>query len=622
LEEKEKQTVAQIDRGSMERVLGLSDVFAVGYGDLGASIYYALGITALYALGATPIALLLAGIVFACTALTYAEMTSMTKEAGGSASFTRAAFNDLISFISGWALLLDFIVTIAISSYSVAPYLGVFFPVLRLVWPKLLCTVCLIGALFVINFFGARHSTRLSWVLTTLTLVTQVVIVIIGMLFLVHFEEFWSHLKINGANAVWSPTWKGFWKGTAMAMVAYTGIESMAQLSGETKRPGRTVPKAMLIAMGILLLMYLCISTVALSAVTPETLSTTYLEDPLAGIVAALPIGGKILAPWIGLLAAVILIVSANAGIMGASRLSFRMGERYQLPRIFYHLHGRFKTPYVALAIFSLFAICIVLWSRGKLSFLADLYNFGAMLAFFSAHLSLIIQRIKSPKRHRPFKSPLNIPIGKGRSLPFTAILGALATLATWILVVITKPEGRYLGICWLIVGLVSYLALRKKAKIKPTAQIEIERIKVPEFKHVSVKKILVPTRGGMETETVQVACEVAKMHGAEVIAVNVIEVPFSLSMHSPMVHRQVAAEGALKRADAIAREYGISMDLKIVRARSVAKAVVEMATENEVDLLILGGKAKMMHKGAGGLGRVTEEIIRSSPMRVFVCLN
>ncbi|MBI4436510.1 MAG: APC family permease, partial [Candidatus Omnitrophica bacterium] len=113
--------VPTLDRGSLHRVIGVRELFAIGYSDVGSSIYYALGITTLYALGAAPLALAIAGVVFFCTVLTYAECASALPEAGGSASFARHGFNDLISFIAGWALLLDYIVTIAISAYTIGP---------------------------------------------------------------------------------------------------------------------------------------------------------------------------------------------------------------------------------------------------------------------------------------------------------------------------------------------------------------------------------------------------------------------------------------------------------------------------------------------------------------------
>lgn len=606
--------IHELQKGVMKQVLTLSDVFAVGYGDLGSSIYYALGITAIYALGATPIALAIAGFVFVCTALTYAEMASMSRASGGSATFAKHAFNDLISFIAGWALLLDFIVTIAISSYSVAPYLSYFFPSLQHVEVKIIFTICLIGALFVLNFFGSKHSTRLSWILTILTLATQLGIVAIGIIFLVEPQTFLQHLKIGGINKLWSPTWKEFWKGTAMAMVAYTGIESMAQLTSETKKPSKTVPRAILLAMGVLLTMYFLVSLVALSAVTPQDLGTKYLENPLAGIVAGLPFGQTFLAPWVGLLGAIILLVAANAGLMGASRLSFRLGEYYQLPRTFYKLHPTYKTPYVALIFFTVLSILIIIWSSGRLSFLADLYNFGAMLAFFFSHLSLIILRIKEPNKERPFKVPFNIRITKTIRIPLSAIVGALATFSVWVLVMITKPEGRYLGIVWIGVGLLCYILYRKKKKIAPAGQLEIEKVKMPNFQKVSFSNILVPTKGGRETEAVQIACQLAKYHGAKLTAMYVVEVPFSLSINTPLFHQVKEGEKSLFRAEAIAREFGVDLEVKLVKSRSIAKAILDLSEEQKFDLVVLGASFK-----ADGLGKVVEQILADSPCRVFI---
>ena len=300
-----RSKISQIDKGSLKRVLSVGDLFAVGYGDLGSSIYYALGITTLFSLGAAPISLAIAGFVFACTALSYAELSAMLKDSGGSATFTRHAFNDLISFIAGWGLLLDFIVTIAISSFSIAPYLAFFVGGLKITSVKIGFTVCVIVILFIINYFGTKNSARMSWFLTTLTLSTQILIVIVGAFWFIQFPDLWEHLKIGIKGSSWSPSWPDFWKGTAMAMVAYTGIESMAQLGGEAKNPARTVPRAMMLAMGMLLFVYIGIAVVALSAVSPQELSTTFLEDPIAGIVSKFPYGGRVLGGWIGLLAAI-----------------------------------------------------------------------------------------------------------------------------------------------------------------------------------------------------------------------------------------------------------------------------------------------------------------------------
>lgn len=612
--------ISQIDKGALKRVLSVGDLFAVGYGDLGSSIYYALGITTLFSLGAAPISLAIAGLVFACTALSYAELSAMLKDSGGSATFTRHAFNDLISFISGWGLLLDFIVTIAISSFSIASYLAFFAGGLKIISVKIGFTVCIIVILFIINYFGTKNSARMSWFLTTLTLSSQIMIVIVGALWFIHFPDLWEHLKIGIKGSSWSPSWTDFWRGTAMAMVAYTGIESMAQLGGETKNPARTVPKAMMLAMGMLLFVYIGIAVVALSALTPQELSTTFLEDPIAGIVSKFPYGGRVFGGWIGLLAAIILFVASNAGLIGASRLSFNMGENYQLPRFVYKLHKKHKTPYVSLGMFAVFAIIIVLAARGRLAFLANLYNFGAMLAFFMTHLSLISLRIKKPDAKRPFKVPFNIPVGK-YSIPITGVIGGIATAATWCLVVITKADGRNLGFLWILFGLAIYFYFRKKQSIPLAGKVKIQKIKIPEFQAKKYKHILVPTRGGRETQTVQMACEIAKVHGADVTAVHVLEVPFSLPLETPLYHRTVVASSILNRAEAIGREFNIGMKLRVVHARTIDTAILELIEKEECDLLVMG--TVLSASGAAkGYGAVVERVLKGSTCPVWICCS
>lgn len=614
-------TVVQMKRGTLKRVLKIFDLFAIGYGDLGSSIYYALGVTALFALGATPIALGLAGVVFICTALTYAEMTSIVHESGGSASFARHAFNDFISFLAGWGLLLDYIVTIAISAFAVGPYLAYFFGDLNKAPVQLVFTISLITILYIVNVIGVRQSTRISLILTAFTVIVQAIVIAIGLSTLLDIDMIADRIRINVPNVDWSPTWGEFFKGVAMAMVAYTGIESIAQLAAESKRPVKTVPRAIVLTMIVLLVVYLGIAVVALSAVTPKDLGTTFLLNPIAAIVDALPFGSKILSPAIAILAAVVLTVAANAGLIGASRLSFNMGEYYQLPRFFYTIHPRFRTPIVSLAIFAIFAAFVVVASRGSLDFLANLYNFGAMLAFLSAHLSLIVLRFKKPNLKRPFRAPLNIPLGK-YSVPLTAIVGALATFSVWCLVVITKPDGRYLGLAWMTVGVLMYMRYRKTRKLGAFGRVTIQEVEVPGYQPMDVKKILVPTRGGMQTETVQMACEIAKLHKAKVTALQVLEIPTSLPLDISIPHRMVLAEAVLKRAEAVAREVGVEMELEIVRSRSVTDTVLEVAAKGKYDLIVLGALKSIRDPKSKGIGPVAEKIMKLSPCRVWICAS
>ncbi len=608
--------VNQLDKGALKQVLNVFDLFAIGYGDLGSSIYYALGITAFFALGATPLALLLAGFVFICTALSYAEMSAAFHESGGSASYARYAFNDWISFTAGWGLLLDYIVTIAISAFTIGPYLSYFFPVLKDNLIQIIFTIGVILLLLILNIWGTKESTRTSFFLMAFTVVTQIVIIVVGLFSIQDFSKFFSQLVINKPGLSYAPSWSEFMKGTAMAMVAYTGIESIAQLSAETRSPVRTMPRAIILTTLVLIFMYFGLTYIGFSLISPYDFGHTYEEQPIAGIIEHFKWGGSFLLPWVGVLAAVSLFVAANAGLIGASRLSFNMGENYQLPGFLYKLHPRFRTPHTALMFFALLACAIVAISRGRLSFLADLYNFGAQIAFFSTQLSLIILRIKSPDLRRPFKVPLNMKI-KGKEIPIPAVLGALSSFAVWLLIIITKPEGRYLGFAWIGLGLLMYFSYRHKKGMVATGQLQIKKVKIPHFNPVKISHILLPLRSTSQKETVQMACEMAKLHKASITAIHIIEVPFSIPLEAPLPNRLESATQVLQIAEAIAREEEVQISMEILRARNVGEAILDLAQLRGFDLLILESS---LSSGQGGVGHLITEILPQSPCSVWIC--
>lgn len=617
--EKPSRKIFTLDRGSLHRVLGIRDLFAIGYSDVGSSIYYALGITTLYALGATPLALALAGIAFFCTVLTYSEMASALPEAGGSCSFARHAFNDLVSFIAGWALLLDYIVTIAISAYTVGPYLSHFFPVLKTQIGNIPFTLLILGILLSLNIFGIKQSSRVSLLLCIFSVVTQLAIISIGALLLLNLPSVFHHLRIGILDVDWSPTWPQFWKGVSMAMVAYIGIESIAQLGGETREPGKKLPAASIAVMLTLFLMYFGIALVALSAIHPKELSTRYLEDPMAGIVASLPVGSTFLLPWIGILGATILFVAANAGLIGASRLTFAMGDYFELPRFFYRLHPRFKTPYISLIVFACLAGLVVFVAR-RLTFIAELYNFGAMLSFTLAHLALIGLRIRKPTLNRPFKIPWNLKI-KQYQIPLTAIIGFLATFAVWIDVIITKPAGRNLGFLWMAIGIASYLWYRRRQRLPPTAHLEIEKVTIPGYIESPVKKILVATHAQTLTRTVPYATRIAKAYSSSITALYVIEIPEALPLDIFFPEQLAMADKTMENAQAISRDYEVPIETQILQSRSAGETIVDVAIKGQYDLIVLGSPLKKTSvPGSSLLGSTVDYVLKNAHCRVWIC--
>lgn len=616
--------VVHLAKKSLKRVIGAKELFAVGYGDVGSSIYYTLGATALYALGATPLALMIAGCVFICTALSYAELSTTFPESGGSATYARHAFNDLISFIAGWGLLLDYLLTLAISAFTIPPYLKHIFGLFGIEayitgTMHIVFVIAIIAILFVINLIGIHSSGRFSLLLAIFTLVTQVGIVLMGALLVLNLPYVIDHIRIGLSNEAWSPSWWQFWQGTAMAMVAYTGIEAVSQMASETKRPTISIPRAIKWTITTIIFLYVGLASVGLSIVSPHELGTKYLEDAVGGIAMNFPIGGRILGPWVGVTAAIILMICANAGLIGCSRLIFSMASNYQVPKVFARLHSRFRTPHFALAIFSMIAIGIIIWSKNQMLVLVDLYNFGAQIAFFFAHLSLLTLRLRKPDLERPFRAPLNIPLGKGRSIPFTAVFGLIASFCVWLLVIITKPEGRVAGITWMCIGIGIYALYRRKSKLKIAGSLTVEEIRIPEYKHFHVKHILVLARSKGGTEALQTALQLAKHHHAKITAVYVLEVPDSVLFDADIKEQELVGEIALKKAEAIGREYNCHLELELVRARSIDQALLQLVRGHSFDLAVITTTKKDFRKQTAIIPRL-EKFLEKAPCRVIFC--
>ncbi len=452
----------RIKRYHLRRVLGVSAVFSAGYGNVGSSIYYALGIVALVAMGATPLALGIAGILFIFTALTYAEGTAMLPEAGGSASFARHGFNDTAGFTAGWALMLSYIVTIAISAFTIPPYLGFFWEPFKT--SPIIGTATSMGIvifLMIINVIGIKETSIVNVGAAIIDISTQLAIVIIGFILLFNPTLLW-HRIINN----W-PTAENLVLGIALASIAYTGIETMSQMAEETRQPEKKVPRALIMMIITVLVIFAGISLVSLSAMTPQELASEWSRDPVAGIAASIPIAliSTVLKPLIAILAGTILLIATNAGLIGISRLAFSLGSHKLEPSVLSWVHPRFKTPYISIILFSVVALLILspgFFAGDVFKNLGALYAFGSLLAFMFAHASILSLRVRKPELPRPFKLGGNIKI-KGYELPISAIIGLVATSIIWIIILITQPYSRWVGLGWMVAGAIIYYFYRRK---------------------------------------------------------------------------------------------------------------------------------------------------------------
>jgi APA family basic amino acid/polyamine antiporter len=464
----------QVKRFRLRRVLGVPALFSAGYGDVGSSIYYALGIVALIALGATPIVLAIAGVIYIFNALTYAEGSASIPEAGGSASFARHGFNDLVGLIAGWSLMLSYIVTMAISAYTIPPYLSYFWPVLDNPVIGTLVSMGIIAFLMAINVLGVRESSRVNIFFIVIDISTQITLVILGIILILAVNPVVLVQHMFGAGN-W-PSTSNFIFGIAIAALCFTGVETVSQLAEETKQPAKRIPQAYVLMIVAVLVLFAGISIVALSAMAPQVLGDPvngWARDPVAGIAANLPsdILQNIFAPLVAVLAATILLTATNAGLLGISRLSFNLSSHNQLPARLSRVHHRFRTPYIAIIIFCGIALLVLAPGFFSTNFFTDLgalYVFGSLLCFALAHAAVLSLRIKQPELERPFKLGWNIRV-KGWQLPITALLGLIATLGIWLIVVITQPYSRWVGLIWMAIGLIVYTVYRRRAQLPLT---------------------------------------------------------------------------------------------------------------------------------------------------------
>jgi APA family basic amino acid/polyamine antiporter len=680
---------------SLHKVLGVPALFSTAYGNVGSSIYYALGVVAASAMGFTPLVFMLTGLLFVTTAFSYAEATTMFPEAGGSSSFARHTFNEFVSFGAGWALMLDYIITIAISAFFVPNYLAAFWPILK-TWPyNSIGGIVVIGFLVAINIFGIKEAARINILLAVLDLGTQILLAIVGL-----FVFLSPKILITQIHPGVAPTWHQLIYGISIGTVAYTGIETISNMAEESSDPGRDVPKAVKYVLLAVLGVYFAISMVGLSAMTvhynvlpvgpsgkmtlpvpvqpapgklaetgpyvlmsdptqdvyvrvdktdlnalvvkpaPVTgdvyplngqsvtklwgtqLGNVYETDPLQGIVQNLPHGldwmKVVLSPWIAILAATILVIGTNAGIIGSSRLAYSMAGHKQLPPILSRVHPKRFTPYVSIALFG--TIAAILVAPGSIAALADLYAFGAMISFTVAHICVVALRFKMPDAERPWRTPINIPF-RGKSIPVLAVVGGLGTATVWVVVVLTHATGRAVGLSWMAAGIVMYVVYRR-AKGYSLTKTE-KTVPLPESvsEDIDYDQILVPIVGSRITDEMMVlACQLATEKKSSIDGLYVIEVPLNLPLDARLTVERERAENALATAGRVADAFKVKFTPHVITARQAGKAIVEEAIERRSEVIIIG---TMRKRRIGNLvfGRTADYVLDHAPCEVLLNL-
>jgi APA family basic amino acid/polyamine antiporter len=629
----------------LRRLLGVPFLYAAASAAVGFSIYFSIGVVADRGLGLTPLIFLAAGLMFAVTSLSYVEGGAMLREPGGSATFARHAFNELISFIGGWAILIDYLIVIAAAAITVPHYLtpisGRFgggdaeLAVATVV-------IALAALLNVADITGRNRQSRLV-VLALAELGLQVVVIVVGLIVVFHPERLTDQLDLFT-----SPSVKDIVYSLVIATIAYAGIEAASDLAPDLEFEPRDLKQVLGVGAIAIPLIYAGIAAVALMAVPvvsgphgPETaLAGKYIEEPILGVVRNYhPAWVADVMKWAVMLVAVpVLFWAANTSMLGLSRHVYVLATNRQIPSWAGKLERNYSTPYIAIGIAAVLAVGLAI--PGDIRFLAKVYAFGALLAVTIAQISIVRLRVVEPDLERPYRVPLNVRI-RGHDLPLPAVVGALVSGLAWISVFWLHKDAVYVGGGWMLFGLVFYVIYRRFVEGTPLTR----RVQVPETSlkkqpaEVEYSTILVPVFGTkLDDDIVSTA---GRLADAEVQkgerpprldVVYVAELPLTVPLDSPLPKAlQEQADSTLERAREVGDEYeNVEVTTNLVRARSMGSGIVEEARDKGAEVIVMGGEPPTRIRGGailGGIGgarpeeigEVTEYVLKKAPCRVLL---
>ena len=634
-----------VGSGTARRFLGVPWLFAAAFSAVGFSVYFAIGLVADRGLGLTPLIFLFAGIAFVLNALTYIEGGAMFRERGGSSTYARHAFNELVSFIAGWAILLDFMLVIALAAISVPHYLTPIWSEFRQGAPELIASAIVIALVAGLNIAGftGRYRQRGLTMIAMGGLVLLVLVIVVGAI------TSWDVGAItNGLDPFTSPTLEDVIYASVIATVAYAGIEAASNLAPDLEFEPADLRHLVVAAAVVVPLVYTGTALISLMAV-PVVSGPGGAETPLAEQFIEAPVLGTVMAfmpTWVGdvmevavvAVAPVVLIWSASVAMLGLSRHAYTLARNRQIPSWLGKLSHRWKTPHVA--IIGGAVIALILAVPADLRFLAGVYAFGATIAFTIAHVAIIRLRITDPDRERPFRIPLNVR-WRGAQIPLPAVAMAVLTALAWVSVIVFHEGARYIGGGWLLFGVGAYVFYR--SVVEETSLTK--RVTIPEealFKDetkLRYASILVPVFGTEhDDDIVSTAGRLAAAADAEgvvdprVDVLFVIELPLTIPLDAPPSRaQQQVAEAAVERAANVGAEYEtVQVGTSIARARSIGGGIVAEARNRGVDLVVMGAEPPTRIRGGallGGIGGarpaeigpVTEYVLRKAPCRVLL---
>jgi APA family basic amino acid/polyamine antiporter len=624
------------------RSIGSPILFTIVYSSLASAIYFSLGVIAGHALGLTPVVFLVAAVLYAVTAMTYVEGASLHQDRGGSTVFARYAFNELVSFIAGWAILLDYVILIAVTAYSATQYVKVFWSPLGHRGEALGLALAFIALVVLSNIrgFGGSRARRVGMLLAG-DLALQGFIVVLGLALF-----FNPHTLLDPIHLGSAPTWSQLVFALTVAVISFTSLESASGLAGEVRISRNGLKRLVASTTATVAFLYVGIALVAVTALPVHDghteLASRYLDAPMIGVVSHVHPHwlARTLMYLVAGTAAVTLVAAANSAMLGLSRLAYSLSTNRQIPSGLGRLHPQRSTPYVLIILAGLIAAALA--APEDLDFLVGIYAFGATLAFTIAHLSICRLRYIEPDRDRPYRVPLSVSV-RGGALPLPAAFGALVSAAGLVAVMVVHEPARYVGLGWMAIGIVLYVAYRRADETSLLRRVTVapQVLRAEQPRERDYGSVLVPLFGtDLDDDIVQTAAllvsdqqtDEAAIDAATIEALWMFVIPMSLPLDASLPEAQIKhARQVLARAKAVGEEYGgVQVATATVRTRRAGYAIVDEARRRGVEAIVLGAEEPSTIRGGARLGgrggpleayvgEITKYVVRKASCRVIV---
>jgi len=438
------------------------------------------------------------------------------------------------------------------------------------------------------------------------------------------FLVFDADLLVSQVDFGVAPTWGDFALGIAVGMVAYTGIETISNMAEEARDAARTIPRGVGLVVAAVVGLYALLPAIALSAMPvverggefTTDLGTKFADDPVLGIVANLGLASgleSVLEVYVGVLAAVILLIATNAGVIGVSRLTYSMGHHRQLPQTLAQVHPSFKTPYVAILVFSAVAALTII--PGQTTFLATMYSFGAMLSFTIAHVSVIRLRYRERDRERPWKPPGNVRI-RGADVPLTAVFGGLGTGAAFAVVMALDPTTLAAGGGWMLFGIAFYVVYRRYQRLPLTDTVKVVTPEPLGVEEVEYRSVLVAFEDeGFSAEPVGIAARLAARRARGIHVISLLNVPTHLPLDAPLDAQESDAQSKIEQAKLVG---GLRITGHVLRVRpgQAGHAIADEARAIDAAAVVMQLNYR---NGAPLYGKTLQTLLAERPCHVIV---